>query len=231
MIQKYLILVDENPQADTLKKIKDILAGEGIDLVYEEYNPTNYQKRYLSGDVDFDVDRFKNDIQNVEYFKFADIILCDYNLIPNVVNGYDIIKIIRNLNYTKKRKIILYSAKIEGVISDILMSNSDFEKQKENLVNLINCNIEFTKRDGYVEEVIKNIKKEKEFDFEEELIKWFYKRDKDVFNYLFPKYKGKSFGEIAVELESKTSDSIYFKKELIEQIVAYLSTINDLESA
>ena len=57
MIQKYLILVDENPQKDTLKKIKDILRNDGVDLIYSEFNPTNYSIRDSSGDLDFDVDK------------------------------------------------------------------------------------------------------------------------------------------------------------------------------
>ena len=230
MIQKYLILVDEKPQLDTLTNIKNILRNDGIDLIYQEFNPTNYQLRLSSGNIGFDKDKFIQDLSNLQYFKSLDSIVCDYNLIKDVINGFEIIKIIKEINSSYKKQIILYSAQIEEVISDILIGNT-FEEQKNSLKALLNCNIEFIKRDGYDQEVIKNIKKEKEFDFEEELIRWFYKRDKDIFNYLFPKYKGKNFGEIAMELESKTPDSIYFKEELIEQIVAYLSIINDLESA
>ena len=230
MIQKYLILVEEKPQLDTLTNIKNILRNDGIDLIYQEFNPTNYQLRLSSGNIGFDKDKFIQDLSNLQYFKSLDSIVCDYNLIKDVINGFEIIKIIKEINSSYKKQIILYSAQIEEVISDILIGNT-FEEQKNSLKALLNCNIEFIKRDGYDQEVIKNIKKEKEFDFEEELIRWFYKRDKDIFNYLFPKYKGKNFGEIAMELESKTPDSIYFKEELIEQIVAYLSIINDLESA
>ena len=231
MIQKYLILVDEKPQIDTLAKIKNVLKDDGIDLIYKEFNPTDYLLRLIDGNIGFDKDKFIQDIINLGYFKSLDSIVCDYNLINDVINGFEIIKIIKEINTTYKKQIILYSAQIEEVISNVLTKSTTFEDQKNNLTSLINCNIEFIKREGYDQEVIKNIKKEKGFDFEEELIKWFYKRDKDVFNYLFPKYQGKSFGEIATELEGKTSDSIDFKKELIEQIVAYLSTINDLESA
>lgn len=230
MIQRYLILIDENPQKDTLQSICNTLGKEGIDLVCKEYNPTEYSKRDLDGNLDFDKERFEMDIQSLHFFKSANIILCDYNLIEGIINGYDIIKIIRDLKYSPKRKIILYSARIDDVISEILKDEKDFERQKESLTNLIGYNIEFIRRDGYDQEVFKFIRKEPDFDFETELVKWFHKRDKDEFNYLFPKYKGKSFGEIAIELESKTTDSIEFKKDLVEQIIAYLSTINNLKN-
>lgn len=228
MIRKHLILIDEQSQLTTLEKIKYKLQEDGIELIYTELDPVKYQKRESDGVLDFDVDSFKKAISDIEYFKYADTILCDYNLIADVINGYEIIKIIRDLNYKKEKKIILYSAKIESVITDILNNSQDFEIQKDNLSKLVNSNIEFIKRDGYDQEAIKYIKKEPEFDFESELIKWFYKRDEDTFNYLFPKYKGKFFKEIAFELETKSSSSIEFKKELIEQIISYLSSINDL---
>ncbi|HRA73263.1 MAG TPA: hypothetical protein PLB11_10635 [Flavobacterium sp.] len=231
MIQKHLILIDEQPQATTLEKIKNILKKDGIELIYKEINPVSYQKRDASGNLDFDTENFKKAIIEIEYFKTSGLILCDYNLIAEVVNGYDVIKIIRELNYNNSKKIFLYSAKIEGVISDILTKETDFEKQKESLAKLIDYNIEFIKRDGYDQEVIKHIKKELEFDFETELIRWFHKRNHDTFNYLFPKYEGKSFGAIAIELESKNPISVEFKKELIEQIISYLSNLNDLQNA
>ena len=230
MIQKHLLLIDENPQKDTLKTIKDTLRKDGIDLVYEEINPKNYTKRASDGNVGFDTDKFKSKIESIDYFRYADLILTDYNLIKDVINGYEIINIIRELNFDRNKKMILYSAKIDTVISEILKTDSDFELQKFNLINLISNNIEFIKRDGYLEEVIKAIKAQPDFDFEQELIKWFYKRDKDVFNYLFPKYSGRSFGEIAKEIEANSQISIEFKKDLIEQIIAYLVTINGLEN-
>ena len=231
MERKYLILIDEQSQEDTLKSIKKSLKNDGIDLIYKELNPVNSLKRAGDGNLYFNEVDFKKSLEDIDFFKFADKILCDYNLIADVVTGYDIIKLIRELGYNKNKQIILYSAEIGGVIKSILLSDDNFEKQKEALVKLVGNNIDFINRPGYDQEVIKAIKKNPEFDFESELIKWFHNRNNDTFNYLFPKYQGKSFGEIAFELESKTSDSIQFKKDLIEQIIAYLVTINELENA
>ncbi len=229
MIQKYIIVVDEQSQTIVLDKIKDTLKNDGFELIYQELNPTNYTKRD-NEDTHFDKQAFSNALINIKYFKMADMILCDYNLIADVVNGYEIIKIIRELKYKQKTKVILYSAQIDGVITDILKTDNDFEKQKEKLVALMSYNIEFIKRDGFDKEVYETIREEANFDFETELITWFHKREKDTFNYLFPKYQGKTFGEIAEELENDTYDSNQFKKELAEQIIAYLSEINGLSN-
>lgn len=228
MIQKYLILVDEQSQNAVLQNIKEGLIKEGIELVFTEFNPITYQKRE-DGDIIFDIETFKADLLKLPYFRQLDSIVCDYNLIEDVINGFQIIKIIKSINPNYKKQVILYSAQIENVIEDII-NTDNFDLQKENLKSLIDCNIDFRKRDrDYEQELIKHIKKEREFSFEDELIKWFLLRKDDTFNFLFPKYEGKKFEEIATCLESKTSDSIEFKKDLVEQIISYLSLINGLD--
>ena len=227
MIQKILILVDEQPQSSVLRNIEAILKNDGIELVYKEFNPINYQKRE-NGEILFDAESFKADLCGLPYFTRLDSIVCDYNLIAGIIDGFQIIKIIKSINPNYKKQVILYSAQIESVIEDIIRTD-DFEKQKENLKSLIECNIDFRKRDNdYVQELIKHIKKEKDFSFEDELVKWFSLRKEDTFNYLFPKYKGKKFEEIAYCLQKNTPDSIEFKKDLVEQIISYLSLINGL---
>lgn len=228
MIQKHLILVDEQSQSAVLQNIKATLKNDGIELVFKEFNPINYQRRE-NGEILFDAESFKTDLLGLPYFRQLDSIVCDYNLIAGVIDGFQIIKIIKSMNPNYKKQVILYSAQIENVIEDIIKTD-DFEKQKENLKSLIDCNIDFRKRDNdYEQELVKHVKKEKEFNFEDELIKCFFLRRDDTFNYLFPKYAGKRFEEIATWLQSKTPDSIEFKKDLVEQVISYLSSINGLE--
>lgn len=227
MIQKYLILIDEQSQSAVLQNMKATLKKDGIELIFKEFNPSNYQKRE-NGEILFDTESFKTDLLSLPYFRQLDSIICDYNLIADVIDGFQIIKIIKAINPNYKKQVILYSAQIENVIEDIIKTG-DFEKQKENLKSLIACNIDFRKRDDdYVQGLVKHVKKEKEFSFEDELIKWFFLRKDDTFNYLFPKYAGKKFEEIATDLQAKTPDSIEFKKDLVEQIISYLSLINGL---
>jgi hypothetical protein len=228
MITKYLILVDEQSQTKSLEQIKDVLKNDGFELIYEEYDPKTFQKREDDNALRFDKDAFTQKLQSLSYINRLDSIACDYNLVKDIVNGFEIIKIIKEIIPNYKKQIILYSANIDNVIGKII-AHGDLDTQKENLKRLINYKIEFVKRDGYDQEVIKHIKKEKPFDFDDELIKWFYSRKEDEFNYLFPKYQGKKFRDIAKYLESGTPDSIVFKKDLVEQIIAYLSKINGLE--
>ena len=97
MIQKFLILVDEQPQSSVLRNIEAILKNDGIELVYKEFNPINYQKRE-NGEILFDAESFKADLCGLPYFTRLDSIVCDYNLIAGIIDGFQIIKINTSLN-------------------------------------------------------------------------------------------------------------------------------------
>ena len=227
MIQKYLLLIDDQPRSAELERIKDILKNDQIELVYKEYSPASFSTRE-NEDVVFDKNAFIQELNQLPYFRRLDSILCDYNLGDIVDDGIKIIQIIKEENPNYKKQIVLYSAKIQDVYRKICAENND--KILGNILKqLIVCKVEFIERDiNFDQKVIKHIKKEKLFSFEEELIKWFYSRKDDEFNCLFPKYQGKKFEDIARCLKVDSQDSIEFKKELVEQVIAYLSKINGL---
>ena len=82
MEQKHLIIVDEQSQSATLDAIKNTLKNEGIDLVYKEINPANFQKR-VGYNTSFDKISFIEELQNTPFLKKLDAFASDYNLIEN----------------------------------------------------------------------------------------------------------------------------------------------------
>lgn len=68
MEQKHLIIVDEQSQSATLDAIKNTLKNEGIDLVYKEINPANFQKR-VGYNTSFDKISFIEELQNTPFLK------------------------------------------------------------------------------------------------------------------------------------------------------------------
>ena len=73
MEQKHLIIVDEQSQSATLDAIKNTLKNEGIDLVYKEINPANFQKR-VGYNTSFDNDE---DYHKVIWKKIMDRIISE----------------------------------------------------------------------------------------------------------------------------------------------------------
>ena len=229
MMQKYLILIDDHSQYAKLEQIKNTLdVNENIELTYKEYNPTDFQKRE-NGDVVFNKEAFIKDLKQLPFLYEIDSIVCDYHL-GDMINGFEILKIIKEAIPHYKKQIILYSTDINKVIGGII-EGADFESKRNNVKYLVSFNPEFVNKDGFEQMLIPHLKSQEPFSFEDELIKWFRSRKEDEFNYLFPKYQGKKFEEVAECLKADSQDSIEFKQELIQQIIAYLSKINDLSDA
>ena len=45
MEQRHLLLVDEQSQKDRLERIKESLKNDGIELIYQEIDPTQFTER------------------------------------------------------------------------------------------------------------------------------------------------------------------------------------------
>ncbi|WBV59898.1 hypothetical protein PFY12_12695 [Chryseobacterium camelliae] len=232
MLERYLILVDDTDQSQTLRNLeRKLRENESIKLEYVHINTklAKYQVYNETNDTqETDVSKIIGDITAVYFFKWADTIALDYNL-SDTLKGFELAAHIRKNGYKKAKEIILYSGKIEDAITEIL--RKDDLKEKINAIKMLNeSNIHFaTRGDDFSSSVINHIKKNPEFDFDYELLKWMYKFSDKQFIGVFPKYDKKSLGEIAQEIEGNTSLSNEFKKALLEQLFSILVQINELE--
>ena len=87
MEQRYLIVIDEQPQKDRLYRISKSLMNDGIELVYTEIDPSRCTKRQANGDVQFDMDVFSQTLKDVPFINHVDVFATDYNLIDNLLKG------------------------------------------------------------------------------------------------------------------------------------------------
>ena len=81
MEQRHLLLVDEQSQKDRLERIKESLKNDGIELIYQEIDPTQFTERQENGDSIFNKDRLKDNLRNVPLLSHLDVFATDYNLI------------------------------------------------------------------------------------------------------------------------------------------------------
>lgn len=88
MKQRHLILIDEQSQSLRLKKMAEKLKNEGIELIYEEINPTLYTTRQSNGDVIFDKEKLRNKLDTISFKSHLDVFATDYNLIEGGTKGY-----------------------------------------------------------------------------------------------------------------------------------------------
>lgn len=232
MIEKYLIVVDDEDQTPTLRNIaRHLKENEGIKLVYVQINSkeAKYQSYDDSSDLQLlDLEKMINGIMTIEFFKRADVIALDYNL-SDKVKGYELAPLIRKNGYHSRKEIILYSGKIDDAINEILNYNSVNDKI-EAIKSLTKSNLNFaTRGNDYANAVIQQIKKSPIFDFDADLLVWLDKFSNNIFLGVFPNYHGMTMGDIAAEIRKGTALSEEFKKVLIEQLYSILIEINEFE--
>lgn len=232
MVQKHFIVIDEQDQIETITRIAGTLRRDGIELVHQYTNPTDHQERDSEGNPTMNRDGLKKAINDIPFFRRAEVIACDFNLVLDL-DGFEVITMIRDLGYSIKRQIILYSADIDGVVTRIIEKiqqlHDNIQEQKKLLVALSHANIEFIGRDGYEQEVITKIKREPDFSLSTELTNWLHKFSNEKFISFFPPYDEKTLGEIADEIEQSTHNSKQFQKEIIEHLLSKLMNLDELE--
>lgn len=231
MEQRHLIVVDEQPQSSRLKGIADNLHDEGIELVYQEINPKNYVSRQEDGDVSFDRLAFSRALREVPFFPYLDILATDYNLIEGQLKGIDVISIFSELKPYYSKKIVVYSAQIENVISDILAHKDEtFEEQVRRLKLLTNFDIEYLKSEGEFGSKLKSlIAREPTTSIENQLIENMMSISNEDVLCAIPPFDNMPLNEVANMMMSKDRCSIQLKKELTDHLMALLTKIKNYE--
>ncbi|GAE23626.1 hypothetical protein JCM10003_3428 [Bacteroides pyogenes JCM 10003] len=230
MVQKHLILVDEQSQKDRLKRISESLKNDGIELIYEEINPNDYSSRLESGDLCFDKDALMSKLQSISFLSHLDIFATDYNLVENELKGEDLIRMLYELLPHYRNRVIVYSAQIEDVITNIIKRTDGFEQQITMLKLLAQNEINYLSSDGVFENKIKQlIIKEPDLTIDSRLADSLCTLDNENFRCIIPEYTDKRISEIGKMLLTKGEDAIALRRSITEYIMANITSILDYE--
>lgn len=230
MEQRHLILIDEQSQSLRLKNMAENLKKEGIELIYEEINPTLYTTRQSNGDVIFDKEKLRNELDAISFKSHLDVFATDYNLIEGELKGIDMIEMLYSLVPYYKNKVVIYSAQIEDVIKNVINSSKDFEQQINMLKLLSKNEIHYLGSENEFEQKFKKlIEKEADKTIDTRLAESLLSIDNDKFKCSIPDYTDKKLSEIGELLLVNGEDKIDLRKNITEHILAYISSIRDYE--
>ncbi|KGO93789.1 hypothetical protein [Flavobacterium subsaxonicum] len=219
MIDKYCILIDERDQSRNLRSIKRTLkVDHGINFNYVQINPS--ENKFQSMDEGSDVPRvdmrkIEDEIKTVPFFMRANTIAIDYNLVEDVLNGFQVGIVVRKLGYKINKEIIIYSAGIEKAIESIIQTGK-LEEMQDKIHQLVKGKFNFIKREGYENEIIKHIRQEPAYNFDIVITEWLHRFSERQIIAIFPAYKDYTLGQIAQEIEANTLSSQEFRKHFIE---------------
>jgi CheY-like chemotaxis protein len=230
MKDKYCIIIDDESQDEIVENLKADARQRGVDLTCFQLNPQGDDCHKNVGDDKrpnfvIDMEKVVAKLRSAEYRKLkVNVIACDYNLQDDEVDGFEIIRKIRNdLNY--KKEIILYSANIDIVIRRILQLD-DVGKRVQSIRNLARANIrEFSDKNDY-RGIIVSLIRQDAFSLESEIESLLNRYSELTFKSGFPPLSGKKLSEILEEIDSGTVLGEKFQSAILENAIAHMIDLN-----
>lgn len=224
---KTCLLIDDNRQDEVVEQIVVMAKKKGITLKCLQFNVGSEQRTDLLTDGFIDkakvLSRFKDEFDGSK----IDLICIDYSLEDDNINGLDILKEIYELRQSSA--FMIYSSNLDQLAKGII-DGYENDKDKLKLINRIKSLTkytikEFVARDRYDQAIVDILSKGTqsiELTIEEKLLE----NPDMIFKNTYPVFEDKTFKEIAKEIRLGSFHGDNFKKEIIEQTIAYLTKIN-----
>lgn len=230
MSTKRLLYIDDNKidsQIDNLrKKLKNL--GHELNETFLHLNDNFKIKDEVSGKTILDKRKIQSHIIKNYVNENYDIIASDYDFKDINLDGFELLKWIKNESNSQKYRIrrakfCLYSAE-----QDKVAKKFDTPEQVKKLIKLkIDDFIDRTRIPDEIAQLL--IAPQKTYYFKEHLINYLEKYGDEIFKSVYPKFKGKKLSEIANEIDKDLPNGIEFQKYLVELTVAHLVELNNLK--
>lgn len=233
MIKRTCLIIDNEDQSEEIEKLIRDAKNRGIELDCYQFNVGNtaFSEILTNGLIDIEkvVKEFKSRFKD-QYF---DIIAFDWDLEDERVTGVELIRQLNNKNIAKFSPKIVYSGLLNEVLSRIvqeniimensapIFKNSGITKIKSLVKNRVFDYLDRESRDAMILKFLKEEIQSTELILSQILRK--FPDFKFENNFIDPKFNGMSFQEIAVILESEVTTANEFKREIIQQVISYLT--------
>ncbi|WP_109832455.1 hypothetical protein [Reichenbachiella versicolor] len=227
---KKLLYIDDNKIPSQIDKLKRKLKKQGFELdeTFINLGDEKFKKRNEDDKVILDKSKIHSFIKDEYSNEHFDIIASDYDFKDSYLDGYTLLKKLKNDSQSqkykfRKAKFCLYSADQDQAIKKF--------DTPDKIRDLIRLKIDdFIKRENISEELTRIfLAPEKSYLFKEHITSYLEQYPDLIFNNVYPKFRGKKLSEIANEIDKDLPNGINFQKALVELTVAHLINLNDFE--
>lgn len=223
-MKRYCLIIDNDPDLVAYKNYeRNVKSKTGIDLEIISFNPnvSEFQKE-TKDDIVIDISKLRTKLQEL-LKRRIDLIACDFYLDDKVINGLEVIKIIRHEK--SKAKIFLFSGLIKDIINGVIGDydiTKDRTKLFSNIKTLIKSGItDFIERENsQIENAIIQNLKTTSWDIEIDQV--FNENQHIEFKSGFPPFRGKTLNEIKNEIDNDTIKSQEFKNEILNLVISQI---------
>lgn len=228
-MRKTCLIIDDEDQTAEIEKLIMLGKKRGIDLECEQFNVGSSQEDAMltEGKIDIAkvIEEYKSRFKHITFHLAA----IDWQLSDDDIDGIELLRIFnanRILRHTPK---ILYTGLLDDILSSLLDDFKNGKLRKISLLKRIKILVksdikDFVGRENYEQHMLSFLATTDEtmdLIIEEELRK--FPNLKFNTSLVSQGFNGKTFEEIARDIEENDSLRNKLKKEILQQIIAYLS--------
>ena len=232
-MEKRCLIIDNDDQSATIEKLIRDAQKKGIQLNCEQFNigSTSYDEVLTNGRIDSEkvLKECKKNYRKRAY----QLIAFDWDLSDTQYSGVEIIRLFNHNKLFEGVPKLLYSGVLDEHLATVIDEFKNEKKSRNDLIAylkvLIRVDIvDFVKRDNYEQEILKTLLNQNEtvdMIVEDELRKFPDARFRQQF--VSSSFSGKRFSELADLLAENDQLATRFKKELIQQVINYISDLSE----
>ena len=229
-LDKQILIIDDKSQETIMEALRSDLKSS-VNLTYKQIQTSKPEFRVKDSiSVDFEKLKLKINSYYNEYHYF-DLILTDFDLSDNEVDGLTVVEHIKEIKPTAK--IAMYSANFTKAVQRVINTRNtqlSIQQVAEAVNKLVDYHlVNYIGRTEYRSWVKTYFLDNKELSIRDEFLKLLYDHKDMTFRGCFPEFSNQTFGSIADMIE-KNSDqrSDKWMLSMIQQTIAYLVKVNDL---
>ena len=173
----------------------------------------------------------ENKLATISFLTHLDVYATYYNMVSDELKGIEMIEMLYSLQTHYRNQVVIYSAQIDEVIDDIITNRAKgFKQQVEMLKILAKTDIHYLSGEGEFENEFKSlIAKEPDITIDSRLIDSLHTLNCDNLKCSIPGYTDKKISDIGDLLLKKGSDVVALRKNIVDHILAYITSINGYE--
>jgi len=225
MIKRTCLIIDDNDQSEEIESLqrraKEI---HGIELDCYQFNIGNSSLTDVLSNGLIDKDKVVLEFKRRFGRRNFNIVALDYDLEDTNIKGTDLIRIFNYNQLLKKSPKMVYSGLLDDVLKDIIRDET-LDKAVTKIKSMVrNKVIDYLDRDQRDSQILKFLSEDPLSS--ELLISDILNKYPDLVfesNFVSDNFKGKTYAELAVILDSDIALDNEFKKEILEQVFAYLT--------
>ena len=223
---KECLLVDNDDQTSLIESLHRVGKSKGLDIHCEQFNVGHPEHDELLTENRIDIEKVIAQFKR-QYRKNFNLAAFDWELGDDSIDGVELIRKFDADGLLKHTPKLLYSGVIDEILGKLLDDHKQGKSTKvpEKLKTLIRLNLKgYHDREGFESEIVALLTKTDEnldLIIEAELRKYPEIRFND--NFGSEGFRGKTLEEIATLLDSDDLLRNKFKKEIIQQVIAYLT--------